>query len=554
MRVCVRYGAIALLAIIVSSVSPISAHEPDSPQVKAAIEKGLAYLDANTHTRMGGKALMGLTMVKAGRDREDPAIKAGIEAVKRVCNNGPESVNDGIYDTGIAIMFLVALDPSEFNAEIDCLVKSLHLRQKEEGAWGYQVGHQHGDTCDTSMTQYAVLGLWEAQEQAGVITPPEVWDRCAEWLIRTQDISGGFGYQGIVSPELNQRVKQKQIKQSMAVAAGTCLYIVRHMLGFTDLLKPADDDTPPQLRIFEDEADRKNRIVSKLEGRLLDRCVLGLSRWTQRENAITPNDGSWQHYYMYGLERYEALKLAERFGAAAVTDTRTPLWYHQGSNYLIANQKEDGSWASKAGEVPDTCFSLLFLLRSTKKSLEKTGQRYQSGLLIAGRGLPGTRGEVRLRDGRVVVTPDGTLAQALSVLSDPKAASNVETLSIAREVLADAAHTGDASTLAGQSRTLAHLAAHSQGEVQRLAIAALASSGNLDHAPLLIRLLSSEDTQLMLAARDALRTLSRRYEGFGLSVNSTPEERATAIAAWRDWLASVRPELDQAGYEAPSTP
>jgi hypothetical protein len=554
MRVCVRWGAIALLTIVVSLVSPISAHEPDSPLVKAAIEKGLAYLDVNTHTRMGGKALMGLTMVKAGRDREDPVIKAGVEAVKRACANGPDNQNDGIYDTGIAIMFLVALDPSEFNAEIDCMVKSLHRRQKKEGAWGYPEGHQHGESCDTSMTQYAVLGLWEAQEQAGVPTPPEVWDRCAEWLIRTQDLSGGYGYQGIVSEDLNQRVKQKQIKHSMGVAAGTCIYIARHMLGFTDLLKPAEDDTPPQLRIFEDEAARKNRIVSQLDGRLLDRCVLGLNRWMQREYSITPGGGSWQHYYMYGLERYEALKLAERFGAAAVNDTRTPLWYHQGSNYLLANQNDDGSWKGQAGEVPDTCFSLLFLLRSTKKSLEKTGQRYQSGLLIAGRGLPGTRGEVRLRDGRVVVTPDGTLAQALSVLSDPKAAGNVETLSIAREVLADAAHAGDASTLASQSQTLAHLAAHSQGEVQRLAIAALASSGNLDHAPLLIRLLSSEDTQLMLAARDALRTLSRRYDGFGMTVDSLPEERAEVIAKWRDWLASVRPELDQAGYEAPSTP
>ncbi len=528
------------------------AHEPDSPVVLGAIEKGIRYLEQNDHDRLGGKALIGLTFAKYGAERDHPKIQAGIEAVQRATANGPERVPYQIYDIGICIMFLVALDPSEFNSEIETLVKALHHFQKDEGAWGYPPTHNHGKDCDTSMTQYAVLGLWEAQELAGVITPPEVWDRCAEWLIRTQDPTGAFGYQGNVSNDLNQRVKQSGVRHSMAVAGGACVYIVRHMLGFTDLRKPADDDTPSQLRVFEDDQERKARITSQLDARLLDRCVHSISRWVSREYAINPPKTQWLHYYLYGLERFESLRLAERLGAAA-SEARTPMWYHQGSNHLVSSQSPQGSWNSR-GEVHDTCFAILFLLRSTKKSLEKSGQRYESGLLVAGRGLPGTADEVRVREGRLVVMPEGSLGRALDVLTRPERADGPDTLNVALEVLADAAQSADPQALADHTEVLAYLAAHHNGETQRLAIRALARSRDLKHAPLLVRLLSSDDPKLVLAARDALRTLSRRYEGFGLSPSASAEQRAQVIDAWRGWLAAADPNADVDGYMPPSQP
>ena len=140
---------------------------------------------------------MGLAWAKHGEDPAHPQIADAVRAIQSALRKGPQQFRAGIYDTGIAIMFLVAVDPSRYRFEIESLVESLHLRQKTDGAWGYPPEHPtHGATCDTSMTQYAVLGLWEAEDQAGVETPRLVWDRVARWLLLTQDSSGGFGYQG----------------------------------------------------------------------------------------------------------------------------------------------------------------------------------------------------------------------------------------------------------------------------------------------------------------------------------------------------------------------
>jgi len=45
-------------------------------------------------------------------------------------------------------------------------------------------------------------------------------------------------------------------------------------------------------------------------------------------------------------------------------------------------------------------------------------------------------------------------------------------------------------------------------------------------------------------ARDALRFISRRLDGFGLKDNYTEEERNKAVQAWRNWYLQVRPEAE----------
>src|SRR6185437_5922375 len=52
------------------------------------------------------------------------------------------------------------------------------------GSWDYS-GRTAGDT---SISQYAVLGLWEA-DNGGARVSPLVWDRAAQWFLSVQ--SGG---------------------------------------------------------------------------------------------------------------------------------------------------------------------------------------------------------------------------------------------------------------------------------------------------------------------------------------------------------------------------
>ena len=100
-----------------------------------------------------------------------------------------------IYSTGLSIIFLISYDPDQYRAEIDALLQALLYKQKTHGGWGYP----DEPTGDTSMTQYGVLSVWEAR-QRGFQIPQQPIQAVTRWLLRTQDPSGAWGYQGIVSP------------------------------------------------------------------------------------------------------------------------------------------------------------------------------------------------------------------------------------------------------------------------------------------------------------------------------------------------------------------
>ena len=77
------------------------------------------------------------------------------------------------------------------HGDISTLLEYLHSQQKGHGGWGYA----EKTSGDTSMTQYGVLSAWEAK-QAGFSVSPDAMERAANWLLSTQDPSGGYGYQG----------------------------------------------------------------------------------------------------------------------------------------------------------------------------------------------------------------------------------------------------------------------------------------------------------------------------------------------------------------------
>ena len=85
-------------------------------------------------------------------------------------------------------------------------------------------------------------------------------------------------------------------------------------------------------------------------------------------------------YYLYGLERYKSFQEAME----GIEDL-SPKWYNDGYEFLAKSQAADGSWSGYCGPECDTAFSVLFLLRSTQKSIKaKLGE----GMLLSGRGLP----------------------------------------------------------------------------------------------------------------------------------------------------------------------
>ncbi len=537
-------GVLILLAVV---PRPVAAITPDNPRVQSAVRRALEHLETADEKRVGGRALVGLAFAKNGADADHPKIQEGVRAIQAALKNGPERFSPGIYDTGIAIMFLVAVDPSRYRFEIESLVQSLHVRQKNHGAWGYPLTHAtHAGTCDTSMTQYAVLGLWEAEDQAGVETPRHVWDRVARWLLLTQDPDGGFGYQGLPAPRLGRFEQQSGVRDSMTLAAMGSLYIVKDRVGITQLKKSAHDDTPDAFIPYESREEKAARIKTAIDLRHFARALSSGNRWIE-ENVDVENLTGYPLYALYALERYESLREAEAAGRAQPLEkTDESSWYNRGARFLLRTQSSDGSWEGKSGIVPATAFGALFLMSSTRKTLSQSSvARYASSQLIGGRGLPATR-TVRLRDGQVVRPPlERPLAAVLKILTEP----GHRDFAAALESLADAAGEDSGQQLRPHTRQLAHLASSaSVSELHRdarlLAIQCLARAHDLDQVPWLIHLLDDQDPVIAFAAAEALGSLSRKFDTLGVTRQSTAPQRSEAVAQWRQWYASVRPEVD----------
>ncbi len=520
----------------------VQAITPDNPRVKSAVKKAIEYLESSADGRFGAKALVGLTFAKYGAEPSHPQIESAVKAVQNAVKVGPEKFTSDIYSTGVSIMFLVAVDPSKYRYEIETLVKSLHLRQKPHGAWGYPLTHEkHGQTCDTSMTQYAILGLWEAEDQAGIETQRLVWDRVARWLLLTQDDSGGFGYQGQPATRLGRTTKQSGVKHSMTVAALGSLYIVKDRVGITKLKKRADDLTPEAFQPFESAEERAARIKTRIDLRHFARALANGNRWVEDKYDVD-NLTSYIHYSLYALERYESLRQAESMGRDVSSEkTDDSKWYNRGARFLLRTQNEDGSWESSAGAVPDTCFGALFLMSSTRKTLAATSvARYDGGTLVGGRGMPDAD-EVRLRDGQLVVQPlDGPLEDILSTAMDPAASNHLAAV----ERLAELATGGTADQLNPHAVRLRHLALDGPRQTRTFAIQCLTRTKQLQHVPLLIHLLSDENPDIMREASLALSTLSRKYTTFGLNASSSDAQRNEAIERWKQWYRGIRPDVD----------
>lgn len=528
-------GACLVLASLLCAASPAHALSPDSPEVRATIDKGIKFLEGQPGGGMGLKALVGLTLAKNGASPDHPQIKDAVALIQASVKGGAENVRDDIYSTGVAIMFLVAVNPKQHRYDIETLVKSLHLRQKNEvdqGAWGYPLDTPNGKTCDTSMTQFAVLSLWEANDQAEVATPVDVWEKVAKWLLRTQDPNGGFGYQGKDSGEVGDRIKQADTLHSMTVAGLCSVYICRDRLGLSPLRLRTDDDTPSALKPIEDE-DPAARVKTKIDAKWFNKSRGDGNHWMSDNFTIEKPKG-WLYYYLYALERYETFRQMEAGGAT------NNAWYDRGARFLIDSQTKDGSWEGPAPKPADTCFALLFLLRSTKKTLERSAARYREGILVGGRGVPGAA-NVRLRDGRVVVKPAAVpVEEALPSPDGPALALDAQAL----ETVEDLAAGADRETLIKHSETLRALAASPRAEVRRAAVRALSRARNLDDVPLLIARLEDDDVEVMLAARDGLKSISRRLDAFNFDVRGSAAARKEAIGKWKQWYRSIRPDAE----------
>jgi hypothetical protein len=526
---CRRHVLAALLASAWLAGTPAAARAvaPDGPEVKQLVERALKWLETNDDPRLGAQCLVGLAFYKAGRKLDHPKIVAAQRACEQAISDVQGQDN---YSVGLALVFLLEINPERNLSLAGRYTTEILRRQQAWGSWSYD-GYPTGDT---SQTQYPVLGLWLAINN-GIAVPTAALEKTCGWLLRTQDPSGAWGYQGQDPGHFN-RVPQTEIRPALAAAGLGSLYITADMLGLLDEKKKEDESgLPPALKPVADPLAMPKIAAAAIDPRIARRGVADGNRWFGA-NFRLESEGH-THYYHYAYERYQSFREA----AERRTDNN-PRWYNDIYNYLRVNQQPDGSWNDGDGAVVATSFAVLTLLRSAKKtiaahSVNKGGK----GILLGGMGLPPKTADLQERDGKLLGSPlAGNLDELLAALE----AGDQDRLDRLADLASQTTLDPDVAKRSGQIARLRAFVSSGPFHARLVAVRTLARLRDFDNVPSLIYAMKDPDLRIVVEADRGLRFISRKLEGVGLPAEPQPSDVAGAIEAWKAWFRSVRPNAE----------
>ncbi|HUT91301.1 MAG TPA: prenyltransferase/squalene oxidase repeat-containing protein [Thermoguttaceae bacterium] len=521
------------LAILIGVVTsrPASGYTPSSREVRDAVARAVKFLEARRtdssgtgyeDTRPGACAVVGIALLKNGAPPNHPRVVSAAAQLQRSIDRAgdPSKLGFDIYSTALSIIFFVTLDADRYRSEIDSLLRYLGSVQKDHGGWGYSPPAKTGDT---SMTQNAILGLWEA-EKARVPISYEMVDRALVWLLKTQDPSGAFGYQGTVSNDFTP-VQQTNIKPSMSGAGLGSLYLCADLLRIGKPKK--DDELPPGMRKVE---AKRSVPKSRVNAQLVQQALSRGKAWMEKNFVI--EQPTYHLYNLYTVERYHTFR-----EEAEGNVEKEPAWYDDGVRYLLKNQQDDGSWKDQSGETPATAFGILFLIRSTKISVTDK-KSFGDGTLVGGKGLPKTTAGMARVEGNLVSKPElGSLDKMLAALDDASTPDALEALAMLPS--------DEAADLASKhAKKLRELAGAMSAEARLASVRALGKRRDLDNVPALLYALTDPVPAVVREARDSLRRISCKFDGFGMPDEPTELERHAAIRKWQEWYLAIRPDAE----------
>lgn len=560
-----RRGAAALLALMAGLlvVTPRPATAAVDPKVQSSIRKGMEYLRQNIHNPRasspwagGRQSLAAMALLKGGASPNSPEVSAAVAAIFKKrdqtgkYNNGGASAH--IYEAAVDASVLAEAGGPACQERLTAVAQYLIDHQLETGAWDY---FNRGTYGDTSVTQYALLGLWTAARE-GIPIPQATWERAGLWLLKHQMSEGSFNY----VPGTTQGEGLGKPTLSMTGGGASSLLIVMMHLYPQEWVKFTTPNSAPAPRpkgsaILEKVDLSKPEVKSDLtlpqapanpgvpleDLRTATEKALGWMTTRFRPSA----DIGDKMYYYYTVERMAALANLERIGSQD--------WYKVCSDLLVSAQRPDGAWDLSQYETQGsdycigTSFALLFLMKSTGKILKRTESipEIVGGLLTGGKGEPGSAPAERLE-----ATP---LDKLLQSLQNP---GSVDLLNVQTE-LVDKVITGDRKALIGQKDQLIKLVRSDLPAVRRTAVWAIGRTNDLSLGKHLVDALEDPDLDVMIEANAALCWISRKFDGFGLPVNpldDLPEDagdeaRQAAVEGWRAqarrqwgiWYLGVRP-------------
>jgi hypothetical protein len=510
----------------------------NDPRVKAAVARAANVLRRDGTPGQVGSLSLAINALAKIRSKypdlvppDDPVLAEMVAALRDRClpQFQPSLVGGhDNYEAGCAAMALAAVSRTEYAAELQSIANYLLEKQLANGAWSYDGAAAPGG--DTSMTQYALLGLWEANNGGGGPIPKEAWDKAANWLVTRQTASGGFCYHprdpgpGVVQPDPTH---------TMTVASLGSLYLCRdHLQG------GRRRDNLGVLQPIEPKAPVDN-YKPQVKPETIRNAIDSATKWLEQNFTLTKargegdsGGGRWLYYYLYAFERFATL--ADQKMIADVD------WYSSATGHLLARQQANGSWSAGNGDVVDTSFAVLFLVRSTHITLKNTRESLlKRGTLVYPGNLEDLLNEVKQVRFKPVRGPNGQLIDiVLSRESDlgdewlegdcvflvPTKFSAEDRHDILRRLL-------DKGYLAKDTVVI------------KTALRGLALTGDYRVVPRLIdAMYYDESPDVQRTARQSLCLISRRFEP--KYTGTTDEEWQAEIDKWKAWYRKVRPQAE----------
>lgn len=498
------------------------------------VERGLGFLaqasvrdlgGGFTGTRTGIEILIGYAAHKAGRPHADPLVARGVDSAVQSLGGRSAAGHYANYELAVAVLLLADVDSDRYRPLLERAGDGLIGSQLAGGGWGYP-GERQGDT---SQTQYAVLALWTL-DQAGLPVPVETFEKACRWLLRTQSVDGGFGYHPQDPGPGGGRIQQRDTRYSLVIASIGTVLITGDAMGFYrgSAIDSAELGLPPALRRVKQDAAGPNVNV-KIEE--IENCVESAQRW-QIQNPYKRSAIDWHYYTLYALER--AMSFMELVEG---NQAQEPDWYDRQVRELMQNQDQSGAWGKKDPSRSDenvcTAFAILFLVRSTQKAIGTINE----GFLAGGYGLPEDTENARLVGGSV---KGAAIQGALNEMLDLLASEEGDALE-PDELPKKLPLSTDPEKREQELNRLMRMAEGGPWQARRVAVSTLGQSGELRVVPTLIYALSDPDKTVMRTARDGLRFISRRFDGFGLPDDPDLGQLRDAIRQWRDWYLKVDP-------------
>lgn len=538
---------LAFACCCVSMTQPAGAYSPEDPEVRSMVDRGVKYLEGLSEADLkmtpygGGDAqvvLAAYAHYKAEYNPDAPLVKLGIKnAMQYVDTVKTGKFTPGqrsLYELPVVILFLAELDPQTYAAELKTLSNTLFSMQKGHGGFGYP----DFKTGDISQVQYVTLASWTL-DRAGVELPLDRVAAMLGWVMRVQDPSGAWPYQGedpgpgrglVVQPH-------EEMSVTMALAGASCALIGSDVfrLWNTSIVGSGIEGLPKSLKPVETstivQARRKKSPVKA------DAVLASLKRMEGYRSSHAfkrGNQADWYYYYLYTMERYES------FIELAVGRPSSPDWYDSNVAALMSIQDSSGAWGkkdaalSKNGAPVSTAFAILFLIRSTKKAIVSMSK----GSMKGGYELPSDTTKIVVDGTQIKSEPTTTAVTDLLGLLEQDGADKIDSDSIPENLKLET----DPERRRVQLDRLTRLVRGSRSwQARRVAARLLGTSDELSVVPALIFALSDNDKSVRAFALDGLNFISRKFES-DIDIRSASSEEIRVIQnKWISWYQAMYP-------------